>query len=111
MVNISIDPPDFRFARLTSTCNKSIQIDETESIYELVSEGIFDTSVPDDDDSDNNDVEKPSKSIQLYCVPVFFYTIAIDKYTIQHFAYYQAISPGYMLDLQSPPPEKYTLHA
>jgi len=64
LINISIDPPDLkRIKDGRHAHSEDLSINEIESVYELISERVFDTSVP---ESDDDDITKSNDSCELY---------------------------------------------
>lgn len=101
IVNLSIDPPD-RMVLKQAAHQVDHTSDEIESIYELISEELFDTGVP---GNDENEQEKQLHAFDLYCSPSISSDIFITGYSIEHFQYNQDIFPALTLERYSPPPE------
>lgn len=87
MINISIDPPDLMPLRTAPVSHEEdLSINETESVYELISEGVFETNVPDQDDSD---MDRESQTFDLYCCKPIFTTRPFLDLPIEHFSLYR----------------------
>jgi hypothetical protein len=64
MINISIDPPDLKHASNNYVSNKEdFSINEIESFFELIVEGISGKQVP---EHDEDDIDTSSQSVVLY---------------------------------------------
>lgn len=101
IVNLSIDPPD-RMVLKQAAHPVDHTSDEIESIYELISEELFDTAVP---GNDENEQEKQLNAFDLYCPPSISSDIVITAYLIEHLAYNQDIFLAQAPECYSPPPE------
>jgi hypothetical protein len=67
LINISIDAPDLIPATATSQYeDEDLSINDIESIYELISEIVFDVDVP---EGDENDIDKKFPIFEAYCFP------------------------------------------
>lgn len=78
MINVSIDPRDLiQIDQGIYSHTEDLSINETESIYELIAEELFDTEIP---ESEEEDVEKTFGGIDL-----FFNSTLISNPGIQTF--------------------------
>lgn len=103
MINISIDPPDLKKLKVAPISHKEdLSINDIESVYELISEGVFENDVPENDDSD---VDTESPVIDLYCFKIFFSTRPVFNFPIEHFSYYYNNLSFDCPEPNSPPPK------
>ena len=83
VINISINPRDFKHPRYSSTASKEdLSINETESIYELIAEGVFDEDVP---ESNEDDIDTSSPSVELYFFTASCNTLPTLELPLEHF--------------------------
>lgn len=104
MINISIDPPDMsNFKNGKITYKEDLAINETESIYELISEGIFQKDVP---ESDEDDADTYLEIFDLYCFSSIDGKITVSKFSLQHNQYYKDNFLAHYPEPNSPPPKQ-----
>jgi hypothetical protein len=85
IINISINPPDAKHAKYSSITDKEdLLINETESIYELIAEGLFNEDVP---ESNEDDIDTSSPSVELYFSTGIFSTLPAIEFPFDHFAH------------------------
>ena len=102
LVNISINAPDFMHTRSGSVVSgKGFEVNEIESIYELISEVICDTDVP---ESDEDEIDTSSQSIELFCAGMHSKLLLFVIY-IEHYSNYQNNSPPVYQAPHFPPPK------
>lgn len=98
LLNISIDPPgNGKRQQPLSKDRQENQVNQIESLCELVAEEILDTGVPDSDDSD---VEEMVDQVVLYCSKPPVPSFAIIQPVLQHQAHY---SPSFTCPYTEPP--------
>jgi hypothetical protein len=102
MINISIDPPDLRPLKNFAISEKEdLSINEIESVYELVSEMVFENNVPETND---DDIDTEPETIDLFCFNVTSATRPVFKIN-EHFSYYYNNFSFERTAPNSPPPE------
>ncbi len=103
LINISIDAPDLLQTTGTSQYeDEDLSINDIESIYELISELVFEIEVP---EGDETDIDKKPPVFEVYYFP--------SRPEIQHIAYYtityETPYPGNLIfsfsDPDFPPPK------
>jgi hypothetical protein len=104
MANISVDPPDLRqVKKSTISLKEDLSINEMESVYELISEGVFENNVP---ESEENDIDSKLQSIDLYC-----FTLTYDMRSVSylHVRRYSSYYNNFSFETPEPnsPPPKY----
>lgn len=104
MVNLSMDPIDQINLKNGHTYEEDLSINEIESVYELVSESVFDQDVP---EADEQDEDAYVKIFNLYFNPVAANTIFFNthKFILTHSVFYQVSSYAYHPEINSPPPK------
>jgi hypothetical protein len=107
MINICTDPVDsiyFKNGHITS--EEDLSINEIESVYELVSEKVFNEGVP---ESDENDESTLVKVFNVYFSIPTLVTInfsSIPQYIISHNSFYCKSVYSNTLEIISPPPKQ-----
>lgn len=104
MINVSIDPPDFRqFKNAHVEHKEDLSLNEIESIYELVSEGLFGKDVPESDDAD---IDTKPETPDLYCFMSRYSEATPVRFSAKRFSHYlHSFSPVH-IELSSPPPKQ-----
>ncbi|HUC79515.1 MAG TPA: hypothetical protein VMR70_01315 [Flavisolibacter sp.] len=107
MINISIDPPSLKFQQAVGSANsKAASIDEIESIYEMVAEGVFDKDVPDDNqDKDEDEIHTSSPSMDLYFSAHAGHQLPQLSFPSEYFPHYHNINLLIYTEPNSPPPK------
>jgi len=102
MINVSIDPPDIRLAKTQNKPEKKeVVINDVESVYEMISEGVFDTDVP---EGNENDIEKNTFPFLLYCFQPEPILVVLNKGNLKHHScYIKHLSLHYFSPLSPPP--------
>lgn len=103
LINISIYTPhtkSFTVASITSP--EDHDVNGVESIYELVSEGIFNIDVP---ASDENDRDITFEALDLFLLSSVYTSLLVFKHPIQHYAFYPGASYPLHSAPNSPPPK------
>jgi len=104
ILNVSIDTPDIHLQRNgLLTPKEDLSINEIESVYELVAEGVYGNDMPETDD---NDIDTTSESFKLYCFSPFLSTAAVLDFPIMRCSYYQKHLPQVYTEPTSPPPKQ-----
>ncbi len=103
IVNISINPPDIHRQKQGSVVlSEDLSINDVESVYELVAEGVFDSDVP---ESEEEETDTTSSAFDLY----FFNRTSIKLPPLQfpavHFSYYSNNFTSFHQAPHSPPPK------
>ena len=104
VINISIDPPNlvqFKDGRITNKEDRSIN--QIESIYEMISEEIFNKDVP---ESDQNDAEKYLETFDLYSFSLIDNTLIVPEFPVKHNRFYVDNFLAHYPEPNSPPPKK-----
>ncbi len=103
-INISIDPGDLKRANYdASTSQEDLSINEVESVYELIAEGVFDKQVP---ESDEDDIQTISPSIELYCDTPLYSTLQPLTFPTEYFPHYNTSRSLSNKQPNSPPPKR-----
>jgi hypothetical protein len=103
LINISIDPPDLWRLKTASISQKQpLPINEIESLYELISEGVFEHDVP---ESDENDIDSESQPFDLYCFNNIYSTRPGYSFPVEHFCYYHNTFSCECPEPNAPPPK------
>jgi hypothetical protein len=103
MINISIDPPDLKQLKTAPISQKEdLSINEIESVYELISEGVFENDVPEKDD---NDIDTESQPFDLYCFKFTFSAPPVFNFLIEHYPSYHKSFSFECPQPNSPPPK------
>ena len=103
MINISIDPPDLRQLKKAATQQKEdLTINEIESVFELVSECVFENSVPETED---NDIDTKLSTFDLYCYTISYSTIPASNYAVEHNDFYLNNFSFEIPEPNAPPPK------
>jgi hypothetical protein len=103
MINISIDPPDFKHPKHSSVTNKkALSIEETESFYELIAEGVFDKEVP---ESNEDEIDTSSPSFELYLITRICTKLPALAFPVEHFPQYYTSFSSINQEPHSPPPK------
>jgi hypothetical protein len=85
MINISIDPRDLKRANYSPiTYNENFSIDEIESVYELIAEGVFDKEVP---ASNEDEIDTFSPSFELYFFTATSIKLPAIKFPLEHISH------------------------
>jgi hypothetical protein len=104
MINISIDPADLKqFKSAQMLDNEDLSINEMESVYELVSENVFEKDVP---ESDESDVDKQSHTFDLYCSKFGYTPQPVFAFVAEYYQYYQRDVSFDCPQPTSPPPRR-----
>lgn len=104
MINISIDPPDlFIFNNTGTDYKEGIAINEAESIFELISEEIFDKDVP---EGGENDPDKYLEILDLYCLSSITNQIIFPEFPLLYHQYYRDAFLTHYSEPNSPPPKQ-----
>jgi hypothetical protein len=104
MINISIDPPDIKqYTEKGIVHKEDLSINETESVYESVSEGIFDKDVP---ESDEEDIDTNSEISEFYFVSSNDNKLLGYNFPIDYSQHYQNNFSVQYPEPNSPPPKK-----
>jgi len=102
MINISIDPPDIKLRKSSKkSIKKEVVVNDIESVFELISEYVFDTDVP---EGEENEIEKNTSSILLYCYKPEPISLVDNTINLQHYPFYIEYSYPPHFDPSSPPP-------
>ena len=105
MINISTDPVDkMNFKNGLAIIEEDLNINEIESVFELVSEKIFDQGIP---ESDENDEDTFIKFFNYFCSTVSFefsaYTVL--EFNVIHNYFYLDMFNNTHSEPSSPPPK------
>lgn len=104
MINISIDPPDLKhFKNGSITQKEDLSVNEIESIYEFISEVIFEKYVH---ESDENDMDTISKTFNLYFFTSTSNKLLAPDLAIEYCSYYQNNFSVLHAEPISPPPKR-----
>ena len=104
MINISINPPDLKhFNYISITHKEDLSINEIESIYEWISEVIFEKNVHEKDESDIHTI---SKTFNLYFFPLISNELLIPYFLLKHSSYYQNNFSVLYAEPVFPPPKE-----
>lgn len=87
LINISIHASELKHPKYFPFTNQEQQvaIDEIESIYELVVEGISGDEVP---ESDEDEADSSIPTIDLYCFNRDFSKLQAVNFPVKHFSHY-----------------------
>jgi hypothetical protein len=86
MINISIDPPDLKHQNGSPGTNtEDLSVNEIESVYELIAEGVFDVELP---ESDEDEIDTSSPSFDLYFFERTGSKLQAFIFPIEHFCHY-----------------------
>ncbi len=103
IINISVDPPDLNVrAYDTATSKKESSFDETESVYELIAEGVFDEKVP---ESDEDEMDTSSPSFELYFFNRSCSRLPALVFPLHHSPHYHNNFLSLHQEPHSPPPK------
>ncbi|MDO9373705.1 MAG: hypothetical protein Q7T76_04790 [Ferruginibacter sp.] len=103
LMNIAIDPRDpNRFPASVDQSKEDLSINETESIYELVSEGLFDTEVP---ETDEKDTDTNLTIFDYYCLNLADSDVILTAFQLAHKPYDQSGLLEYFPPFDAPPPK------
>jgi hypothetical protein len=103
LINISIYTPHTKsFAVGCVTSPEDLDVNGVESIYELVSEGIFNVDVP---VSGENDSDITFETLDIFLLSAGYNKLIVFKHPIEHYAFYPCAF--YLLHSapNSPPPK------
>ncbi len=104
MINLSINPADFReFRNGIATKPAPGNLNEIETLYELIAEGIFDNNIP---DSEDNDTNSTFKFLDLFSSSPRPDELIVLMYPNKHFSYYQSRLSFIVSDPGGPPPKQ-----
>ena len=102
MINISINPPDLNSPKRSSTANKEdLSINQIESVYEMIAEGIFDQQVP---ESDEEEIDTSSPSFELFFTDRTYHKLPAFVFPIEYFPHYYNNFSSVYKEPHSPPP-------
>lgn len=103
MINVSIDPRDLiQIDQGMYSHTEDLSINETESIYELIAEKLFDTEIP---ESEEEDVEKTFGGIDLFFNTTLISNPVIQTYIISQYGdCHESLTIIYPAS-DSPPPD------
>jgi hypothetical protein len=105
MINISVDPPDIRILLQTEKeAEQSMIIEDLDTVYEIMAEALMLSDIP--DDGDENDIEKSSKSVELFYYKPIFESFALYQSALLHNSYYADPLSVQPTEPFSPPPEQ-----
>lgn len=103
MINISINPPDiYRTRQGAILPTEDLSVNDIESVYELVSEGLFDHNVP---ESNEEEVDSTTSGIVLFFQPRSGIELPPLAYHTTHISFYTSIYASVHQDPVSPPPK------
>ena len=104
MINISIDPPDLKHSKYSHHTNQEeVLLDETESVYEWIAEGVFDEEVP---ESNEDDIDTSSPSMELYFFTATCTRLPAIEFPVEHFSHYYSNIPFVHQEPRFPPPKR-----
>ena len=103
MANISIDPPNVREHVFSCTQLPPANVNQIESLCELVTENLLDTEFPENDESD--DVQKTVNPVVLFCSKPALQGFEITLPALQHRSSYTSLYQPLYTDPASPPPK------
>ena len=104
LINISIYTPHTK--SFTVACGASpedLDVNGVESIYELVSEGIFNVDVP---VSDENDSDITFETLDIFLLSPVYNKLFVSKHPLEYHAFYQRTSYPLQSAPNSPPPKR-----
>jgi hypothetical protein len=106
-INISVHPPHLRQIKPSHAMSKeALSTNEIESVYELISEGVLEIDVPENDDGDDDsDIDTESQIFELYCFRTIFDLESDLNLRINHHSYYCNNFPFEFDEVNSPPPK------
>ena len=102
-INVSIDPRDLKQFKDNLTNKEDLSINEIESIYELISEGVFHKDVP---ESDENDIETTSEAFELYFFTSTYTKLLVFNSPVEHYSFCQNKLSVLPSQPHLPPPEQ-----
>lgn len=102
MINISIDPPDLKLAENRQGKIEEPATDETETVYELIAEGLFDQDVP---ENDEEETDTSSPGFLLYFFTAGSNQLRALNFPVEHFSHYQKKVLSAHQEPSSPPPK------
>ncbi len=103
LINISIYTPHTKsFTVACVTSPEDLDVNGVESIYELVSEGIFDVDVP---VSDENDSDIAFETLDIFLLSPVYNKPVVFKHPIEYYAFYPRTSYPLHSAPNSPPPK------
>lgn len=104
LINISIYTPHIKsFTVACVTRPEDLDVNGVESIYELVSEGIFNVDVP---VSDENDSDITFETLDIFLLSSFYNKLVVFKHPIKHYAFYPRTSYPLHSAPDFPPPKQ-----
>ncbi len=109
MINISVNPPDsrsFKFFQVQTT--EDLSFNETESLYELISETVFDLDVPETEDED---IDISWETPELFCLVSKSHEGVSFSFLPRRFFTYQQGAISVHLKISSPPPKVAYTHS
>ena len=107
MINICTDPVDslnFKNGHITS--EEDLSINEIESVYELVSEKVFNEGVPESDENDEDTFVKVFNVFFSVPLMVSIKFLSISQYIISHNSFYCDSIYSNTIQINSPPPKQ-----
>ncbi len=102
ILNLSINSRQTAHSAVSSVQSESLGAQETETLYELISEGVFNTDLPDSDEED--DIDSSSPAIDLYLSDKFLSKISSYRRDLQHTSRYSKRILFTHTEILSPPP-------
>lgn len=102
LINISVDPPDLVVYKNHTVTAEDLTINEAESIYELIAEGIFDLDVP---EAEDNDQDEQLKTFNLYFLASPDTGISLPSFPEPHDSGYNASLLTSYPEPNAPPPK------
>lgn len=103
LINISIYTPHTKsFTVASVTSPKELDVNGVESIYELVSERIFNIDVP---ASDQNDRDITFETLDIFLLFSVCNELVVFKHPIEHYSFYPGTSYPLHSAPNSPPPK------
>ena len=104
LINISIYTPHTKsFTVACVTSPKDLDVNGVESIYELVSERIFNVDVP---VSDENDTDITFETLDVFILSPVYNKLLVSKHPIEYHAFYPRTSYPVLSAPNSPPPKR-----
>jgi hypothetical protein len=103
LANISVDHVDFRHSVNSSDAGKDpSSINEIESIYEWLAEGVYNIDVP--EAADDEEIDSASQTIELYFFPKITGKMPLPIVLIHHHSRYHNHAYPVYREPTSPPP-------
>ncbi|TDH24666.1 hypothetical protein EXU57_15125 [Segetibacter sp. 3557_3] len=103
LINISIDPPDLKQTKKVYTSQQEdLTINEVESVYELIAEGVFHSDVPENND---HDIDTDTHSVDLYFYDFPYSSPALINHPLEHHVHYLTTVTSINAGPNAPPPK------